>query len=295
MAIKHLFIVLILGLCGCTTNNFTREDFGAYDLVNPNSIDVLPKILMEVSGLSNIDNNTFACIQDEKGMLFICDLLGRKIKQEYHFGYDGDYEGIAKVNEDIYILRSDGMIFKVSDFQKPDFKVDSFRTHIPATNNEGMCYDKEHNRLLIGSKGKIGGGSVYKDLRAIYTFDLKTNLLEQLFTIDVQDLKVFAIKHNIKLQSESKKKRNVNEPIIKFMTSEIAIHPFSKKLYLLSAKDYLFFIFNMNGEVEHIEALNPKVFNKAEGMTFLDNGDLLISNEGQNKRPSLLRFDYHIK
>lgn len=296
MSIKHFIIVLILGICACTTNNnFTSEDVGAYDLANPNTKDDLPRILTEVSGLSNIDNATFACIQDEKGILFIYDLLQKKIKQEHHFSHDGDYEGIAKVGEDMYILRSDGMIFKVSDFQQPAFKVDSFRTNIPAPNNEGLCYDKEHNRLLIGSKGKIGKGAAFKDLRAIYAFDLKTNALaaKPLFTIDVQDLKAYAIAHKIKLPTASSKKSKAEEPIIKFMTSEIAIHPFSKKLYLLSAKDYLFFIFNMNGEVEHIEALNPKVFNKAEGMTFLDNGDLLISNEGQDKRPSLLKFNYH--
>ena len=79
------------------------------------------------------------------------------------------------------------------------------------------------------------------------------------------------------------------------MTSAIAIHPITKKLYLLSASDHLFFIFNINGEIEYMEPLNPDIFNKAEGITFLDNGDMIITNEGQNKKPTLLRFNYRNK
>ena len=79
------------------------------------------------------------------------------------------------------------------------------------------------------------------------------------------------------------------------MTSAIAVHPITKKLYLLSASDHLFFIFNMSGSIEHIELLDRDIFNKAEGITFLDNGDMLITNEGQNKEPTLLRFNYRKK
>jgi len=38
--------------------------------------------------------------------------------------------------------------------------------------------------------------------------------------------------------------------------------------------------------------LDPRVFNKAEGITFMENGDMLITNEGQDHRPTLLRFNY---
>ena len=70
------------------------------------------------------------------------------------------------------------------------------------------------------------------------------------------------------------------------------IHPLSGKLFLLSAPDHLLFIFKMTGELEHIEVLDQSIFNKPEGIAFLANGDMLISNEGQNKQPTLLRFKY---
>jgi hypothetical protein len=51
----------------------------------------------------------------------------------------------------------------------------------------------------------------------------------------------------------------------------------------------------MNSDLEHVEQLNPALFNKAEGITFLENGDMLISNEGQSKKPTVLRFNYRKK
>ena len=50
----------------------------------------------------------------------------------------------------------------------------------------------------------------------------------------------------------------------------------------------------MNGDIEHIEQLNPTMFNKAEGITFYENGDMLITNEGQDKKPTLLFFKYKL-
>jgi hypothetical protein len=51
----------------------------------------------------------------------------------------------------------------------------------------------------------------------------------------------------------------------------------------------------MDGSIEHIELLDPTMFNKAEGITFYDNGDMLITNEGQDKKPTLLYFKYRQK
>jgi len=80
--------------------------------------------------------------------------------------------------------------------------------------------------------------------------------------------------------------------VIKFRTSAICIHPLTKRLYLLSAADHALFIFGPGGQPEHIELLDPGIFNKSEGITFFSNGDALITNEAQNKKATLLRFNY---
>ncbi|MCE3226735.1 MAG: hypothetical protein K0S32_1286 [Bacteroidetes bacterium] len=265
-----------------------------YNLSLPDSSFILPDTLREISGLTHVDSVYFACIQDENGILFIYDVLRNKIKEQYAFNINGDYEGIAKVGKVFFVLRSDGVLFLISDYDSKKPKVASIPTGIPAQNNEGLCYDQANNRLLIACKGKIGKGPEYKDKRVIYAFDIKTLKLskEPVYDFNLYAIKEFAIKNKIRLPEKVKKKSNAAEPVIRMQTSAICIHPVTKKLYLLSASDHILFVFDMYGNVEQMEILDPVLFNKPEGVAFLENGDMFISNEGQNKRPTLLRFNY---
>ena len=54
----------------------------------------------------------------------------------------------------------------------------------------------------------------------------------------------------------------------------------------------LLFVFNINGEIEYIEKLDPDLFSQPEGITFMKNGDMLISNDVKDNKPALLRFNY---
>jgi uncharacterized protein YjiK len=254
----------------------------------------LPDTLHEVSGITEVDKNTLACIQDENGIVFIYDIRANEIKRQIKFGADGDYEGIARVNNTLYVLRSDGVLFQIKDFMTTSKSTKSYRTGVPASNNEGLCYDAENHRLLIAAKGKVGKGPEYKNRREIYSFDLKTMKLDQnpAIVFDVEQIAAFAISSGISLPTRTKKKGEIIEPFLKFTTSAIAIHPISNELYLLSSTDHLLMIFDITGKIKHIEKLNTLHFNKPEGIIFLENGDVLISNEGQDHHPTLLRFNY---
>jgi len=284
-----IITLLVLMACNATGTNYEKKT--GYNLTSPDITFILPDTLHEVSGLTYIDSTSFACIQDENGILFIYDVVNNKIKKQSTFNIDGDYEDVARVDKTMYVLRSDGTLFEISDYKSNDFKLTSYATGIPSNNNEGLCYDRENHRLLIASKGKIGKGPEFKDKRVIYGFDLKTKKLtdKPVFDFDLTAIKQFALINNVDLPTRTKGK--IKEPDIKFRTSAICIHPLTKKLFLLSADDYLLFIFNMKGNIEHIELLNPSLFNKAEGITFFENGDMLITNEGQAKKPTLLRFN----
>jgi len=290
-------IVTLLTLYACGAKDYTNnEKIIGYNLTSPDVKIHLPHILNEISGITYIDSSSFACIQDEKGILFIYDFKRGKIKEEYTFNIDGDYEGIARVNENIYVLRSDGILFEISNYKSNNFQLESFVTGIPTNNNEGLCYDHDNNRLLIACKGKIGKGRELKDKRMIYGFDLKTKTMseEPVFDFDLSSIKEFALKKGIDVPVKIKKKGKTTEPNIKFMTSDIGIHPITKKLFLLSAIDRMLFIFDSNGTINHIEKLDPELFNQPEGITFQPNGELLITNEGNEKKATLLRFSYKL-
>lgn len=265
-----------------------------YNFNAPNLAYFLPDTLREISGLTLIDHETFACIQDENGIVFIYDLTKNEIRHQFDFHSNGDYEDIALVNKTIYVLRSDGTLYEIVDYTSPTSAINEFATGIPALNNEGLCHDKKNNRLLIACKGKAAKGPEFKNKRFVFSFDLATKTLSKnpVFTFDNEKIKEYALQNNVPLAKKQKKNGLSEEVMLKFKTSAIGIHPKTKQLYLLSASDYLLFIFTPDGDILHIEKLNPVLFNKAEGITFFENGDLLITNEAQEKRPTLLRFNY---
>jgi len=147
---KFIYILFVWTSIFLTSSNKI-----GYDFSKPTLNDELPPILHEISGLKIIDSTSIACVQDEDGILFIYNIKSHKITQQHTFGLKGDYEGITLVNDVLYVLRSDGVLFEIKDYLSKKLKVKTYSTRVPAINNEGLCYDAKNNRLLIGAKGKI--------------------------------------------------------------------------------------------------------------------------------------------
>lgn len=295
MKIPVLYLLPILLLLCCSNScdkKASQNERRTYNFSDPSARIDLPKILNEISGLVLIDTNRFACIQDEKGVVFIYDLTSEKIVDEFRFAEDGDFEGIAKVEDDLYVLRSDGELFHVMNFLSDSFRVEQFTTGVPADNNEGLCYDSAETRLLIGCKSKIGAGKEYKDIRAVYEFDLITHRLnpQPAFEFYIPDLLSWADSAKVKLPV--KEKKSGEETAVKFRTSAIAIHPITGNLHLLSASDHMYFEFRRDGTPVYMELMNERKFNKPEGICFYRNGNMLITNEAQDKKPTLYLFQY---
>lgn len=284
-------LVTTIVSCSVCPNPITSS----YNYASPTEVIILPDTLREVSGVTILDSTTVSFIQDENGILFTYSLRDKRMTNQQAFAIDGDYEEITRVGKTLYILRSDGTIFEIADYENAASNVDTFNTGIPAVDNEGLCYDKANNRLLIACKSKLDKRAGDKDTRAIYGFDLTTKTLsnEPVYNFDLKDIKKFAEDKDLDIPQSKKKGKNSGGPDIKFKTSSIDIHPITKKLYLLSAADHMLFIFNLDGKLEHIEVLDAQRYNKAEGLAFFSNGDMLITNEAQDKKPTLLRLNYN--
>jgi len=286
--------IFILNFFSC--NNSPQSGLPAlnYDLSAPDQVLMLPDTLREISGITRLSRSEIACVQDENGIVFIYDVKRNAIAKQFSFNGDGDYEGIARAGKMLYVLRSDGMLFEVSNYASGKSAVQSYETGIPIDDNEGLCYDKANDRLLIGCKAKPGKSAELKNKRMIYAFDLKTKKLSEnpVFEFDITKIRQFAEDNLIALPLKAKKEGKAPKPHIKFSISAIAIHPVTGKLFVISSTDPILFVFDMQGNVEHITLLDKKLFNKAEGMTFFKNGDMLISNEGQSNQATLLRFNY---
>lgn len=290
---KYILVSVAVSLLalGCGKTAFkSTGNITDYNLSTPDSYFVLPKILHEISGQTYIDSTSFASIQDNNGILFIYDILNNRIKNESPFSDNGDYEDIARVDSTIFILRSDGKLFEISDFRIKHFVLTTFKTGIPCEECEGLCYDSKNDRLLISCKGKILKKG-YSNKTGIYSFDLKTRKLsaEPVLLFDIRKVRKLVASNKFELSKKLKKEMS---PEITFKISAISLHPLTGELYVLSSIDKMMYVVDKKGVITNIESLDPKLFNQAEGLLFFPNGDMLISNEGADKKPTLLRFNY---
>lgn len=278
-------IVLFAVLVVVSIYLFKRDVSLGYDFNEPDELIELPDTLQEISGITLGNDNSLFCVQDENGILFHFNTENKEIVSEEVFGKDGDYEGICKVESVFYVLRSDGVLFELnkqvlegkSEEDVPEnggLQVRKYRLDLPIGENEGLCYDEQNNRLLIISREQSPHTKINE--RLVYAFDLAKKRVSKK---PVYSLNPFTEKKN--KQSD-----------LLFRPSELAIHPVTRELFVISSKDHALFVFSPKGKIKKIHLLNPLIFNKPEGLAFLENGDLYISNEGKHEKPTLLFFQY---
>jgi hypothetical protein len=260
-----------------------------YDLSNPDKTIILPPVLLEISGITVIDSTSVACVQDEAGMVFIFDIMKNEISDHFIFHYPGDYEGISRVAGSFYVLRSDGTLFKIRNDKTSVFSQQIVSPVGPPANYEGLCYDHRNHRLLIVSKNNPERGPASEKKHPVYGLDLRSgkHAGEEVLEFDLPAITRHASENGIKIPDEAKE--------ISLRASDIGIHPLTNMLYVISAANRMLFIFDENGTVNYIEELNPDLFNMPEGISFLDNGDMLISSEGRTNPPTILLFKYSRK
>ncbi len=292
------FLLLLCAFCSCTNSQVTKtiSEIG-YDLSEPDKTSILPYELREISGLTIIDSSSVACIQDEKGIVFIYDLTRDQITKQIYFNKGGDYEGICRVSQTLFILKSNGVLFKINDYESSAYADEIKLPTLKEDDNEGLCYDRKNHRILIAPKTKSGKNSGFKKTQRIYAYDLRSDQLdkEPVYDIKIEEVSRLLVDDNLIKAKKEKKKKKPAVPEISLSPSEIAIHPLTGKLFILSSEDHMLFVFDTNGRIEYAEKLDPILLNRPEGLAFFENGDMLISNESGNKYPTIMRFKYRKK
>lgn len=264
----------------------------AYDFEHPCETHSLPDSLYEVSGITYFDRQHLGCVQDEKGVIFVYNFKERRVESTFDFYGDGDYEGIAKSGNDVYVLRSDGMLFHIRDYFSQPTLSDSVYTYIPIGDNEGLCFDDQRNLLLIAAKGRPRMDPEGKNLRFVFSFDPKTSqVVDSLeMILNLTDIAALLKKKDLQLPLRVKKNGEPKPGKLKFMPSAIAIHPATREYYMLSAADRLLLILDTTGKPKDVFILPEALFPKPEGLIFLPSGDLFISNEGRGGTATVMRF-----
>ncbi len=274
---------------GNTSTDIRKSNPIGYDLSNPDKTIYLPPVLLEISGITVIDSSNLSCVQDENGIVFIFDMVKNEIKDHFIFHYPGDYEGIASVAGSYYVLRSDGTLFETRIDRSSVFTQQLASTAGLSANYEGLCYDRRNHRLLIVPKNNPGQGPGDENKHPVYALDLQAarDSVKEVLEFDLPGVTRYASENHIKDREEEK--------IISLMVSDFGIHPITNMYYVISAVNRMLFVFDDDGTITYIEELRPDLFSMPEGISFLDNGDMLISNEGRTNPASIMLFKYRIK
>jgi uncharacterized protein YjiK len=278
---QSIIIFFALLFFSCADKQKSPEDTFSYELTSPDKVYIMPKHLKEISGLDYIADNMVACIEDNHAIIYIYDLKEETIIKKIPFGEKGDYEDISKVGSIYYVLRSDGMIFQVSDQ-----KTTSYQTTLNEGNNtEGLCYDKKDNELLVACKDDPGN-QIPKNYKSVYKFELKNHSLSKkpLFNIPIDDIILPHINKNFEADEKH------------FSPSGIAIHPVSGNIFVISSRGNIILELDRAGKIIHAEKIYNKLFPQPEGICFTPEGDLMISNEGRDdQHGTILRFKQKVK
>ncbi|MBN2528250.1 MAG: hypothetical protein JXR76_17790 [Deltaproteobacteria bacterium] len=265
-----------------------------YTLFKPAHVATLPKKLKEASDVTVVATSEVALIQDEKGIIFLYDLKEDDVVRKIKFGPKGDYEGMAEVNDTMYVLRSNGTLFKV-----PNWRENNDATHqtlnLPTKDNEGLCYDAFANQLLIAPKSrwkkKLGGG---KRKRPLFAVDLKTEQMksEPAFVVTTKDILAFAKKKRLTVPGKINKKGEFKDRL-RFMPAAVAVHPVTGEIYIVSSVDRTLISINRQQKITGFTMLDPQLFLQPEGIAFLPDGTLVVVNESPKKKPGLLLFKWN--
>ena len=224
----------------------------------------LPEALKEVSGIYYLGNHKMACIQDEKGVIYIYNLKTSQITNQFEFEPQGDFEGITIINSTAYVLRSDATIFQVKNYKSPSPQVETLQLfNEKGIDVEGLFAFSE-DELLIGIKFS-------KQIKAlnqivVYKYQISTEKLTEFMSISNQH-EIF----NSIPQSH---------PSRDFWLSEVAYA--DSNYYITEAKTSKLMIFDQNKNPQHLIYLDEDIFPQPEGIAIAEDGQLFIASE-ENK------------
>jgi len=270
-----------------------------YDFSDPDEKLKLSKKLEEISGITTYQEKWLVGVQDEKGALYFIDKESGDIEDIIEFSADGDYEDIVYTQNTFFVIRADGVIFRITNWQSEDtILTDVLDTNLGEINNtEGLCYYPDSNELIIICKESPTIGKKEENARAAYTYDLDSMRfdVEPRFRISRKQYKRFlkktmkAYPEDYKKLKEALKKAKKEMPL---QPSAIAIHPITNDFYILAAVGNALLVTDRQANLKHCYYLNPKKIEQPEGLAFDKDGNLYMASESQKKKARIFRFDY---
>lgn len=278
VALLALSFLATTGGCDGLVTSEKVESPPGYDLTKSEKFR-MRESLLEISGITfhNGNPDTAYAIQDEDGRVFYFR-PGDEKPAYTHFGKQGDYEDVAILNDNVIVLKSNGTFYSfplANIKQEEQANVKETKKLLPKGEYEGLYADQSNNKLYVLCKDC--GGKKTDKIDGGYIFTANKDSLTQAGTF------------SITMQKPTKK--NGKEDA--FKPSALAKNPLDGDWYILSANNNILLITDGDFKAKATYNLPTAKFLQPEGIAFDKQGDLYISNEGDElESGNILKFKY---
>ncbi len=291
-----IFLQVWTAACGRLSRESTVEPWPAgdasYDFDQPDVHVELPDELEEISGIAVMEDGRLAAVQDEDGILFVLDPSTGSIMEQRSFGEPGDYEALDIAEGRLFVLRSDGTLYRFDAWSAQRIEGDEIKLDLPRRcDAEGLRYDESDGWLLVACKENSGGG--LSSDKATYAFDLDGRRVrpQPIHLLDARRFSASIEDHPVNESVRAVLSDRID--LTGFKPSELAVHPITGELFVLSSARAALVGLRRDGTVTGIWALPDSLLPQPEGLDFLPNGDLYLSSEAAGRKHAvLLRYTY---
>jgi uncharacterized protein YjiK len=263
-----LLALLVFCLGGCNPAKKEQVVYKDYDLSAPDKFN-MPESLFEISGiaLNKANADTIYAVQDEDGRLY--RLAWDKPKQlNVKFSKKGDYEDVTILKNQVYILKSNGSIYHFplteAVFEEVE-EMTEYKKILPKGEYEGMFADESTGQIYILCKKCAQDNAMNRVTGYIFNPEKDPSRISGTFAVRVDEMQALT----------GKVERD-------FRPSGLAKNPLTNDWYIISAVNKRMIVTDSQWKVKEAYTLSGNTFIQPEGITFDRQGNLYISNEGDD-------------
>ena len=236
----------------------------------------LRRALEEISGLATTPDGRLFAHNDERAIVYEIDPGNGSLIKAFSvgtMGVSGDFEGIAVAGERFFLVTSAGQIVEFREGaagSRVGYKIHSLGLG-SRCEMEGLAFDEAENALLMPCKTPRA-----RELRGhLVVFSVSVNTMRpdpmpRIF-LPLEELAVWGLGDG-------------------FHPSAIEVHPTTRSLILVAAREEALVELSHHGEILAKKEFKRKDHPQPEGLAFLPDGSLVLADEGQGARGTITRY-----
>ena len=243
----------------------------------PVAMWLMPPALAEISGIALTADGRLLAHDDELARIFEIDPKRGIVTKSFLLGngLHGDFEGITVAGQDLYLLLSNGLLYRFREGEnRSRVNYETVDTRLgKECEFEGVAYERDSARLILPCKHvKI---KHLDDEVVIYRWKIGSRDASGITMLTVPLSEVIG-----------------NNKWKKFRPSDVTIDPATGNYVLISSLEKGLVVMTPGGEVIRSERL-PGKHGQAEGVAITSDNILIISDEATSKPASITLYKWN--